>query len=320
MRTLIFLIGGLWVCSHSIYAVDWDVYVAKYKQDKVCAISYTFDDGLAEHYTVVFPELEKRGFKGTFWICGCYIEQGAAAKVPRMTWAQLKDMANKGHEISNHSWSHKKMSRLPLERIKEEIEKNDSAIFANIGIRPVTYCYPYNYKPDTIFQVASKNRVGTRVRQFSMGGWKSSSQRFTKWLEDLIKNEEWGVAMTHGINYGYDAFKSPDLFWEHLDEVKSLSDKIWIATFRQVASYIKEREKIQLKVSGRKDGLVITPELKLDKKLFAESLTMVLKGQKVENVSVIQKRKQLSVGVIGDKIIFDFNPYNGAIKVYLNAK
>lgn len=108
MRTLIFLIGGLWVCSHSIYAVDWDVYVAKYKQDKVCAISYTFDDGLAEHYTVVFPELEKRGFKGTFWICGCYIEQGAAAKVPRMTWAQLKDMANKGHEISNHSWSHKK--------------------------------------------------------------------------------------------------------------------------------------------------------------------------------------------------------------------
>ena len=102
---------------------DPHVYVAKYKGDRACAISYTFDDGLAEHYTVVFPELEKRGFKGTFWICGCYIEQGAAAKVPRMTWAQLKDMANKGHEISNHSWSHKKMSRLPLERIKEEIEK-----------------------------------------------------------------------------------------------------------------------------------------------------------------------------------------------------
>lgn len=45
------------------------------------------------------------------------------AKVPRMTWMQLKEMANKGHEISNHSWSHKKMSRLPLARIKDEIEK-----------------------------------------------------------------------------------------------------------------------------------------------------------------------------------------------------
>ena len=50
---------------------------------------------------------------------------------------------------------------------------------------------------------------------------------------------DWDVTMNHGINYGYDAFKSPDLFWEHLDEAKSLNDKIWIATFCQVASYIK---------------------------------------------------------------------------------
>ena len=31
------------------------------------------------------PELEKRGFRGTFWVCGYYTEQGASAKVPRMT-------------------------------------------------------------------------------------------------------------------------------------------------------------------------------------------------------------------------------------------
>ena len=45
-----------------------DVYVAPYKGDRVCAISYTFDDGLQEHYTLLFPKLEKYGFKGTFWI------------------------------------------------------------------------------------------------------------------------------------------------------------------------------------------------------------------------------------------------------------
>ena len=42
-----------------------DVYVAPYKGDRVCAISYTFDDGLQEHYTLLFPKLEKYGFKGT---------------------------------------------------------------------------------------------------------------------------------------------------------------------------------------------------------------------------------------------------------------
>lgn len=320
MKIFFVLILSFLKCSCSLLAADWEVYVAKYKHDKECAISYTFDDGLVEHYTVVFPELEKRGFNGTFWICGYYTEQGMSAKVPRMTWSQLKKMSDKGHEISNHSWSHKKMSRLPLGQIKEEIEKNDSAIYANIGTIPVTYCYPYNYKPDTIFQVASLNRVATRVKQFSIGGWKSSPERLTIWLESLLKNRDWGVSMTHGINYGYDAFKSPELFWEHLDKVKSMEEKIWVGTFREVASYIKEREKIQLRVSDEKDGLVITPELKLDKKLFTESLTMVVKGQKTKGVSVIQDRKQLPANVLGDKIIFDFNPYNGPIKVYLNVK
>lgn len=76
-----------------------------------------------------------------------------------------------------------------------------------IGVRPVTYCYPYNYKTDEIVALASDNRVGTRTRQISIGG-KSTPQRFAKWLDDLMKKEEWGVGMTHGINYGYDAFKS----------------------------------------------------------------------------------------------------------------
>ena len=53
-----------------VYAIEPRVYVAKYKGDKACAISYTFDDGLAEHYTLVAPQLERRGFRGTFFING----------------------------------------------------------------------------------------------------------------------------------------------------------------------------------------------------------------------------------------------------------
>ena len=40
----------------TLSAANWKVYVAKYKQDKTCAITYTFDDGLAEHSTVAAPE------------------------------------------------------------------------------------------------------------------------------------------------------------------------------------------------------------------------------------------------------------------------
>ena len=89
---------------------------------------------MAEHSTVAAPELEKRGFRGTFWVCGYYTEQGASAKVPRMTWDELREMSKKGHEVSSHSWAHKNAKRLTIEQVKSEIEKNDSAIYANIGI------------------------------------------------------------------------------------------------------------------------------------------------------------------------------------------
>ena len=58
------------VLSGAVHAVGQEVYVARYKGDKACAISYTFDDGLAEHYTLVAPQLERRGFRGTFFING----------------------------------------------------------------------------------------------------------------------------------------------------------------------------------------------------------------------------------------------------------
>lgn len=47
---------------------DPEVYVADYKDNKKCAISFTFDDGLSGQYTVLFPETGKIGFKGTFWV------------------------------------------------------------------------------------------------------------------------------------------------------------------------------------------------------------------------------------------------------------
>lgn len=105
--------------------------VAKYKGDKSAAISYTFDDGLVEHYTLVAPHLEKLNFRGTFWINGSRVNENAqlVKDSTRVTWGQLKEMSDKGHEISNHGWAHKNFSKFPIEEIRLDIQKNDSAIF-----------------------------------------------------------------------------------------------------------------------------------------------------------------------------------------------
>ena len=313
-----FLITLLCVFFYSGFSsgADWNVSVAKYRHDKVCAISYTFDDGLAEHYTLAAPQLEQRGFRGTFFINGSKVnkDERHIKDTTRVTWPQLKEMAEKGHEISNHGWAHRNFAKFPFEVLKEDILKNDSAIYAHVGVMPRTYAYPNNTKQGEAMAFVARNRVGTRLKQRSVGS-KRTARDLEKWMETLIKTGDWGVGMTHGLTYGYDAFGNPQRLWEHWEQVKANEDKIWVGTFHEVVSYLKEREAIRLTVTEKKNKLHVVPELPLDKELFTEPLTMVVEGGTMKKVSARQGKKKLSVQLRSDKAFFDFDPFGGEIIV-----
>lgn len=313
-----FLITLLCVFFYSGFSsgADWNVSVAKYRHDKVCAISYTFDDGLAEHYTLAAPQLEQRGFRGTFFINGSKVnkDERHIKDTTRVTWPQLKEMAEKGHEISNHGWAHRNFAKFPFEVLKEDILKNDSAIYAHVGVMPRTYAYPNNTKQGEAMAFVARNRVGTRLKQRSVGS-KRTARDLEKWMETLIKTGDWGVGMTHGLTYGYDAFGNPQRLWEHWEQVKANEDKIWVGTFREVVSYLKERDAIRLTVTEKKNKLHVVPELPLDKELFTEPLTMVVEGGTMKKVSARQGKKKLSVQLHSDKAFFDFDPFGGEIIV-----
>lgn len=313
-----FLITLLCVFFYSGFSsgADWNVSVAKYRHDKVCAISYTFDDGLAEHYTLAAPQLEQRGFRGIFFINGSKVnkDERHIKDTTRVTWPQLKEMAEKGHEISNHGWAHRNFAKFPFEVLKEDILKNDSAIYAHVGVMPRTYAYPNNTKQGEAMAFVARNRVGTRLKQRSVGS-KRTARDLEKWMETLIKTGDWGVGMTHGLTYGYDAFGNPQRLWEHWEQVKANEDKIWVGTFHEVVSYLKEREAIRLTVTEKKNKLHVVPELPLDKELFTEPLTMVVEGGTMKKVSARQGKKKLSVQLRSDKAFFDFDPFGGEIIV-----
>ena len=313
-----FLITLLCVFFYSGFSsgADWNVSVAKYRHDKVCAISYTFDDGLAEHYTLAAPQLEQRGFRGTFFINGSKVnkDERHIKDTTRVTWPQLKEMAEKGHEISNHGWAHRNFAKFPFEVLKEDILKNDNAIYAHVGVMPRTYAYPNNTKQGEAMAFVARNRVGTRLKQRSVGS-KRTARDLEKWMETLIKTGDWGVGMTHGLTYGYDALGNPQRLWEHWEQVKANEDKIWVGTFHEVVSYLKEREAIRLTVTEKKNKLHVVPELPLDKELFTEPLTMVVEGGTMKKVSARQGKKKLSVQLRSDKAFFDFDPFGGEIIV-----
>lgn len=295
---------------------DHDFRVANYKDDKTCAISYTFDDGLKEHYTLVAPKLKALNLKATFWINGSKINEDAhhIVDTTRLTWPILKEMAASGHEISNHGWAHRNLARFSLDEIREDVLKNDSVIYARTGVMPRTFCYPNNTKTSEGFALVNENRVGSRLLQRSIGG-KSTPDNLEKWVDGLLKSGGWGVGMTHGITYGYDRFSKPAVLWDHLDQVKAQEDKIWVGTFREVVSYVKERKSITYDVTKKKNGLVIIPHLTLDPDLFIEPLTGVIDRSHVKSVRIRQGKKTLQAKVLPDKVLFDFDPYGGAIDI-----
>ena len=299
------------------YRNPW-VYVANYKGDKTCAISYTFDDGLQEHFSLLYPHLEKLGFKATFWVCGKIIEyKEAQLGKPRMTWEQMKEMSLRGHEISNHSWSHPVLTGMREEDIEREVSRCDSMIELKIGERPVTFCYPGNLHNDKVVRIVSKDRVATRLTQYAIGGEvsKTTAEKLDTWVNNLLVSKAWGVAMVHGITKGYDCFPNKNILWQHFDWVKEHEKDIWISTFRQIGAYEKERNNTILKVRKKKSGYRATPVLTLDCGLFKEPLTMVVKQQGNVRLKVKQAGRLLPVEYVNGKALFEFDPFGGEIVI-----
>ncbi len=286
--------------------------IAKYLDNRKAAVSYTFDDGYLEHFTLVFPEFEKRNIKGTFAINGVKHEPGYVAKLPVLTWEQLSVMARAGHEISNHGWKHLNLKKRPSdEAMRFDVQHNDTIIHERTGFFPRTFIYPFNAKNDSVIQFCSQDRVGTRLFQVSVGS-KRSEEWLNNWVDSLIIKGDWGVGMTHGITHGYDCFGDASRFWRHLDYAVSLNE-LWVATLHDVLAYTALRNDIKLRVKKTKDGYCVTPETTLDKEIYRSELTMTITDKREMTAS--QDGKQLKVTYTTDGAILNFDPFGSAVEV-----
>ena len=64
-------------------------------------VMITFDDSRIEHSTIAAPEMEKYGFRGTFFIMTITYN-----KKNYMTTNEIAQLAKAGHTIGLHSWDH----------------------------------------------------------------------------------------------------------------------------------------------------------------------------------------------------------------------
>lgn len=105
-------------------------------------IALTFDDGpYAPVGNQIMDSLAQYGGKATFFVVG---SRAAAYQT------ELKRMVAEGHEIGNHTFDHKYLTKLNGAQIQSEINRCNDAVFAASGVRPVLVRLPGGLKNHTV--------------------------------------------------------------------------------------------------------------------------------------------------------------------------
>lgn len=108
----------------------------------------------------------------TFFIGGSW-----AKKYPEL----LADIANKGHELGNHTYSHPHPNTISKEKNKEQIVKTEDLVKEITGTKTTLYAPPYGEYNDTVLTAADELGYTTIMWTIDTIDWKRPPA-------DIIKN------------------------------------------------------------------------------------------------------------------------------------
>lgn len=98
-------------------------------------VAMTFDDGPHPRHTPrLLDMLRERGLRATFYLIGNRVVEYQSL---------TRRIAEEGHEIGNHSWSHPFLNRMSTGAVIREIDQTTNVIFQVTGRPPVTFRPPY---------------------------------------------------------------------------------------------------------------------------------------------------------------------------------
>jgi peptidoglycan/xylan/chitin deacetylase (PgdA/CDA1 family) len=110
-------------------------------------IIVSFDDTDLEQFTVGARELEKHGFRGTYFIMTISIGR------PRyMSRDQIKELADKGHTIATHTWDHHMVTKYTNEDWDKQISESKKKLEDLTGKKVEYFAYPFGIWDSTSFE------------------------------------------------------------------------------------------------------------------------------------------------------------------------
>ncbi|MDX3804394.1 polysaccharide deacetylase family protein, partial [Streptomyces sp. AK04-3B] len=108
----------------------------------------TFDDGPDPHYTPgILDTLAEYDVRATFFVCG---------EMAVYNQDLLARMADEGHVVGNHTWSHPLLTRLTRGQIRSEMSRTSDVIEEGYGERPRWFRAPYGAWNRAAFQLGAE--------------------------------------------------------------------------------------------------------------------------------------------------------------------
>jgi hypothetical protein len=317
------------ICSsaYSLGVVDPPYEIGTWQGFRSAAITYTFDDGCSNQYSIAIPMFNEFGFKLTMYPV---INWGP-------NWTALQNAALVGHEVGSHTMSHPNLSELTIEEQTTELVNSQNAVNSHIpGNQCVTIAYPYCAPSDTTltrqYYISGRHCQGY-IEPDKPANWYSvssiicgsqgsvnSEAAFISKFTSTAGSGGWCVFLIHGIDGdgGYSPLSSATLraSLEYLDGNR---DTFWVSTFANVTKYVKERRNTSVsESSSQPDSITLQVTDTLDDTLYNYPISIrrpLPDGW--GSASVLQDGNSVPTSIVVDNsvtyVMFDVVPDGGDV-------
>lgn len=151
-------------------------------------IALTFDDGPSDKTTpTILTILKKKKVPATFFMLGQQAE-----KFPDL----VKTIADDGHELANHSYSHPNLTELSADETRQQINQTQAAIYKASGILPKYVRPPYGS-----FNYETAVAIGLPLVNWSVDSldWKTkNSKKIGEEIKTTLGNDS--IVLMHDIH------------------------------------------------------------------------------------------------------------------------
>jgi len=252
------------------------------------AISYTYDDGCPNQFSIAIPMFNEFGFNLTL-----FTPTGASG-MPLPNWTVLQSVASQGHEIASHTVTHPYLNQLTLAEQQDELKNSKDSIETHVkGHKCITLAYPYCvHGNDSLcleYYIAARACQGSieskNPRSFlnissiicgSEGSVKTGAD-FNSRANGAANSKGWCVYLIHGLDNASDGW-SPTSSTElraSLEYLDANRDKFWVATFLNAVLYIKERNAASVtELSTQENSITVQVTDTLDNEIYDYPITI----------------------------------------------